>query len=168
MNKIYFAGKFDLFPKGESLSQRLIHDFRSILLGDSKRLTFSDENAMLQNYPIRFSGPFYCEQASNGDYTSTDCEIVVTEETKSILDSNIFCCVFDLNFSVGSIVELIDAAHAKKRIAIFYKNESSNYSIQSEYWFAICRAIEISKANGTIMEVFSYDGCVTCFVQLVD
>lgn len=160
MLKIYFAGKFNLLPKGENLSQRLINDFRSILLGDSKRLTFSDENAMLQNYPIRFLGPFYCEQASNGDYTSTDCEVVVTEEIKAILNADVFCCVFDLNFSVGSIVELIDAAHAKKRIVVFYKNESSNYSIQSEYWFAICRAIEISKANGTIMEIFSYDGNV--------
>lgn len=158
--KIYFAGKFDLLPKGEILSQRLIYDFRSILLGDSKRLTFADENAMLQNYPILFSGPFYCEQASNGDYTSTDCEVVVTEETKSILDSDIFCCVFDLNFSVGSIVELIDAAHAKKRIVIFYKNESSNYTIKSEYWFAICRAMQISKANGTIFETFGYDNDV--------
>ena len=150
--KIYFAGKFDLLPSGG-----LINDFRSILLGNSKKLTFADENVMLQNYPIIYSGPFYCEQASNGDYTSTDCFVVVTEETKSIRNADIFACVFDASFSVGSVVELIDAAHAKKRIAIFYKNESTSYSIKSEYWFAICRAIEICKANGTTIEVFSYD-----------
>lgn len=160
MSKIYFTGKFNLLPKGENLSQRLINDFRSILLGDSKKLTFADESTMLQNYPVQYSGPFYCEQASNGDYTSTDCEVVVAEETKAIMDSDIFCCIFDLNFSVGSIVELIDAAHAKKRIAIFYKNESSNYTINSEYWFAICRAMEISKANGTVLETFCYDNNV--------
>lgn len=160
MSKIYFAGKFGLLPKGENLSQRLINDFRSILLGDSKKLTFADESTMLQNYPVQYSGPFYCEQASNGDYTSTDCEVVVAKETKAIMDSDIFCCIFDLNFSVGSIVELIDAAHAKKRIAIFYKSESSNYTIKSEYWFAICRAMEISKANGTVLETFCYDNNV--------
>ena len=160
MIKIYFAGKFNLLPKGECLSQRLVRDFRSILLGDSKKLTFADECATLQNYPIRFKGPFYCEQASNGDYTSTDCEVVVTEETKAIMDADIFCCVFDLNFSVGTIVELIDAAHAKKRIVIFYKNESSNYTIKSEYWFAITRAMEICKANGTPIEAFGYDNDV--------
>lgn len=160
MNKIYFAGKFSLLPKGKNLSQRLINDFRSILLGDSKKLTFADESTILQNYPVQYSGPFYCEQASNGDYTSTDCEVVVTKETKAIMDSDIFCCIFDLDFSVGSVVELIDAAHAKKRIAIFYKNESSNYTIKSEYWFAICRAMEISKTNGTVVETFCYDNNV--------
>lgn len=160
MNKIYFAGKFDLSPKGENLSQRLMNDFRSRLLGDSQKLTFADENTILQNYPIQYVGPFYCEKASNGDYTSDDCEVVVGEETKAVMGADIFCCVFDLNFSVGTVVELIDAAYAKKRIAIFYKNESSNYKIKSEYWFAICRAIEISKANGTMLETFSYDSNV--------
>ncbi len=157
MIKIYFAGKFNLLPNGKNLSQRLIKDFRSILLGDSKKLTFADKDATLQNYPIRFQGPFYCEQASNGNYTSTDCEVVVKEETMAIMDTDIFCCVFDLNFSVGTIVELIDSAHAKKRIVIFYKNESSNYTIKSEYWFAITRAMEICKANGTPIEIFSYN-----------
>ena len=157
MSKIYFAGKFDILPDGEKLSQRLITDFRSVLLGDSKKLTHADNNVGLFYYPIGYSGPFYCEQASNGDYTSTDCEVVVRKETEAIKNSDVFCCVFDLNFSVGSVVELIDAAYAKKRIAIFYKNESSNYTIKSEYWFAISRAMEISKANGTVFEVFDYD-----------
>lgn len=157
MIKIYFAGKFNLLPNGENLSQRLVRDFRSSLLGDSKKLTFADENTILEGYPVRFKGPFYCEQASNGDYTSTDCEVVVTEETKAIMESDIFCCVFDLNFSVGTIVELIDAAYIRKRIVIFYKNESSNYTIKSEYWFAITRATEICKSNGTKIEVYCYD-----------
>ena len=78
--KIYFGGKFNILPKGESLPQRLINDFRSILLGDSKKMTFASENVTLKYYDILYKGPFYCEQASNGDYTSTDCEVVVTEE----------------------------------------------------------------------------------------
>lgn len=160
MLKIYFAGKFNLLTEAENLSQRLIKDFRSTLLGESKKLTFASDNAKLQNYPVHYTGPFYCEQASNGNYTSTDCKVVVTEETKSILNSDIFCCIFDLDFSVGTIVELIDAAYMKKRIAIFYKNKSSNYTIKSEYWFAICRAIEISKANNTVIETFGYDNDV--------
>ena len=104
-----------------------------------------------------YKGPFYCEQASNGDYTSNSCEVVVTEELKSIADSDIFVCVFDLNFSVGTITELIEAAHAKKRIVVFYKNESNDYDIKSEYWFAITRAKQICKKNNTKIEIFSYD-----------
>ncbi len=157
MSKIYFAGNFNLCSKEEKLSERLINDFRSILLGNFKKLTLVDKNAMLQDYPVQYVGPFYREQVSNEDYTSTYCEVVVAGETKSIMNSDIFCCIFDLNFSVDSIVELIDAVHAKKRIAIFYKNESSDYTIKSKYWFAICRAMEISKANGTKLEIFSYD-----------
>lgn len=157
MIKIYFAGKFNFLPQGENLSQRLVRDFRSILLGDSRKLTFADESVTLQNYSIQYKGPFYCELASNGDYTSTDCEVVVAEETKSIMDADIFCCIFDLDFSVGTIVELIDAAYARKRIVIFFKNESNNYTIKSEYWFAISRAMEISKVNGTMIETFEYD-----------
>lgn len=155
--KIYFAGKFDLSTSGEKIYQRLINDYRSTLLGSSKKLTFADNSTKLMDYPIKYNGCFYCEKASNGDYTSTECEVVVKEETKAIMDADIFCCVFDLSFSVGTIVELMDAAFAQKQIVIFYKNEENNYAIKSDYWFAITRALEICKLNHTRIEVFGYD-----------
>ncbi|MBQ4510410.1 MAG: hypothetical protein II984_06765 [Clostridia bacterium] len=160
MKKIYFAGKFNLIKKNIPLSDRLISDYRSKLLGDSKKLTYHSNNLALKDYNIIYNGCFYCEQASNGDYTSTDCETVVTEEIKQVLSSDIVCCIFDSNFSVGTVVELIEAAKAKKRIAIFYKNESSSYDIKSEYWFAITRACQIAKENNSVIEIFSYDNSV--------
>ena len=156
MKKIYFAGKFNL-GNGETLAEKLKNDYRSIILGDSKKLTYAQENLQLKDFKIIYNGCFYCEQASNGDYTSTDCETVVTEETKQVLTSDIFLCVFDTSFSVGTIVELMDAVKAKKQIAIFYKNEATNYKIKSEYWFAITRATQIAKENGTKIEIFSYE-----------
>lgn len=155
--KIFFGGKFDLSASGEKLHQRLKNDYRSTLLGDSKKLAFADSSAKLKDYPISYKGTFYCEKASNGDYTSTDCEVVSSEEIEAIMHADIFCCVFDLHFSVGTIVELIEAAFARKRIVIFYRNEDRNYAIKSEYWFAIVRALEICKSNHTTIEVFGYD-----------
>ena len=160
MKKIYFAGKFNLMKEKLPLSDRLVNDYRSKLLGDSKKLTYACENLLLENFNVIYNGCFYCEQASNGDYTSTDCETVVTEETKQVLSSDIVCCVFDENFSVGTVVELIDAVNSQKRVAIFYKNESTDYSIKSEYWFAITRAIQIANENGSLIEVFDYDNNV--------
>ena len=154
--KIYFAGKFNLAKTTEKLSIRLKDDYRSYLLGSSEKLTFSTTEGILKNYPIHYSGCFYCEQASEGDYTSTDCEVVVREEVKAIMSADIFCCVFDFDFSVGTVVELMDAAIAKKQIVIFYKNEENSYTIKSEYWFAITRALEICKSNNTKIEIFEY------------
>ena len=157
MKKIYFAGKFKFNSKTGELSERLTDDYRSILLGSSLKLTYPSKNALLQNYPIHYCGPFYFEQASNGNFTSTDCLTVMKEEMETIQNSEIFCCVFDLNFSVGGVVELIEAAHMKKRIVVFYKNESNNYTIKSDYWFAICKAKDICEKNNTIFESFDYN-----------
>ena len=157
MKKIYFAGKFNLKDEKIPLYHRLEDDYRSKLLGDGKKLTYYSDNLTLKDYNIIYNGCFYCEQASNGDFTSTDCETVVTEETKQVLSSDIVCCVFDENFSVGTVVELMDAVKSKKRVAIFYKNEATNYEIKSEYWFAITRACQIAKENGSIIEIYSYD-----------
>jgi hypothetical protein len=157
MKKIYFAGKFNLSKENLPLSDRLVNDYRSKLLGDSKRLTYACTDLQLKDYNIIYNGCFYCEQASNGDYTSTDCNTVVTEEIKQVLSSDIVCCVFDSDFSVGTIVELMDAVKSGKRVAIFYKNEATSYDIKSEYWFAITRAVQISKENGTVVEIFGYD-----------
>ena len=86
MKKIYFGGKFNLIKnKNLLLNEKLEKDYRSILLGDSNLLTLANNNVKLKNYPILYKGPFYCEQASNGDYTSNSCEVVVTEELAEIL-----------------------------------------------------------------------------------
>ncbi len=145
MKKIYFAGKFNLIKdKSIPLCERLINDFRSLILGDSKKLTYADNNLLL-SANCKYSGPFYCEQASNGDYTSTDCNEVLNAEYSSVKDSDIYLALFDENFSVGTIVELGWALNLNKDIIIYYKLEDSNYAIKSEYWFAIADALKRSK-----------------------
>ena len=157
MKKICFAGKFNLKSGKEKLSKRLIDDYRSKILGDSEKLTYASKNLRLKDYGIIYHGCFYCEEASNGDFTSSDCDCVVSAETREVLSCDIFCCVFDSSFSTGSVVELMDAMHAKKRVAIFYKNEETSYKIKSEYWFAITRAMHIAKENKTEIEIYSYE-----------
>lgn len=145
MKKVYFAGKFDLLKdKSLSLKERLVHDFRSILLGDSYLLTFAQENLKLNDDYI-YAGPFYCEQASNGDYTSTDCNVVLENEYDAVLNSDIYIAVFGENFSVGTIVELDWALDCNKDVVILYQEEDSNYTIKSEYWFAIANALRRKK-----------------------
>ena len=156
MKKIYFAGKFDLSGAGKTLAERLVPDYRSRLLGDSARLALAAEDVRLKDYDILYGGCFYCERASEGDYTSIDCETVVREEMREVFASDIFCAVFGESFSVGSVVELMDAVHRGKRVAVFYKNEKSDYAIKSEYWFAIQRALQIAREKGSEMEVFAY------------
>ena len=65
--KIYFGGKFKILSTRDTLAQRLAEDFRSIILGDSEKMTYASENVTLKNYPILYNGPFYCEKASDGD-----------------------------------------------------------------------------------------------------
>ena len=144
MKKIYFAGKFNIIKdKKLSLEKRLVNDFRAQILGNSKKLTYADENTKLNENYI-YKGPFYCEQASNGDFTSTDCNVVLNSEYKAVSESDIYFAVFDENFSVGTIVELGWAIDLNKQIIIFYKEEASNYQIKSEYWFAIADAMKRS------------------------
>ena len=144
MKKIYFAGKFNLDKNKERLlAERLINDYRSKILENSEKLTYATDNLMLRNGFI-YSGPFYCEKASNGDFTSTDCNVVLNSEYKAINDSDIFFAVFDQNFSVGTIVELDWAINMNKEIIIFYQEEESKYDIKSEYWFAIANALQRS------------------------
>ncbi len=153
MKKVYFAGKFSLLKNNNlSLEERLVNDFRAIILGNPKKLTYADENVQVNNKYI-YKGPFYCEQASNGDFTSTDCNIVLNSEYKAVSDSDIYCAVFDENFSVGTIVELAWAIDMNKEIIIFYKEEKSHYQIKSEYWFAIADAIK--RSNKTKVYMFN-------------
>lgn len=145
MEKIYFAGKFNLLKdKSKTLAERLVNDYRSIILGESKKLTYADENLRLNNDYI-YKGPFYCEQASNGDFTSTDCNVVLNAEYEAVKDCDIYFAVFDEHFSVGTIVELEWAIQMNKKIIIFYKEEASNYQIKSDYWFAIADALKRGK-----------------------
>ena len=152
MKKVYFAGKFNLLSdKTLSLAERLVNDFRSKILGDSKLLTFAEDNLKLNDNYI-FSGPFYCEQASNGDFTSNDCNVVLNEEKKAVSNCDIYLAVFGEKFSVGTIVELGWALNLDKEIVILYQEEESVYQIKSEYWFAIADGLNQSNK----IKVFKY------------
>lgn len=106
MKKIYFAGNFNKIKNEElSLEKMLANDYRSRLLGSSKLLTHYQKNFIVDNKFI-YSGPFYCEQASNGDYISTDCNVVIDAEYEAINKADKLVVVFNDNFSVGTVVEL--------------------------------------------------------------
>lgn len=151
MKKIYFAGKFNLLKDNNlPLEQRLINDYRSKILGSSKLLTYHQEKLII-NDNYQYLGPFYCEQASNGNYTSTDCNVVLNSEMEAVKNCDIYVAVFNQSFSVGTIVELGWAISMNKKIIIFYQNEETSYQIKSEYWFAIADAI----ARGNDVTVFS-------------
>lgn len=152
MRKIYFAGKFNLTKdKNVPLCERLINDFRVKILGDPIKLTHVSSDLYL-NDKYQYIGPFYCEQASNGDFTSTDCNVVLNAEYEAVISSDVYLAVFDENFSVGTVVELGWALRMDKEIVIFYKEEDSYYEIKSEYWFAIADAI--NRCEG--IDVFKY------------
>jgi hypothetical protein len=140
MKKIYFAGKFNKKKdKSLTLAEQLKNDYRSKLLNSSTSLIKAKPNLKLAENVI-YSGPFYCEEASNGDFTSTDCDTVIKEEYKSITSADVIVVVFDKSFSVGTIVELSWGLEQNKEIIIIYKEENINYRIKSEYWFAILNA----------------------------
>lgn len=130
------------------LEEKLVNDFRSKLLGSSKLLTLAQNNLKL-NEKYEYSGPFYCEQASNGDFTSVDCNVVLKAEKEAVSNCDIYLAVFGEKFSVGTIVELGWALDMNKRIIILYQEEDSNYQIKSEYWFAIADALKRSKKIDT-------------------
>lgn len=153
MKKIYFAGKFSLIKDNTlTLEQRLKNDFRSIILGSSKKLTYADDNLLLNNH-YQYIGPFYCEKASNGDYTSTDCNVVINTEYEYVKSCDVYLALLDEKFSVGTIVELGWALDMNKKIIIYYKEESSNYQIKSDYWFAIVNALK--KSNKITIKSFT-------------
>ena len=141
MKRIYFAGKFRLDPDHSlPLDQRLRNDFRAKILGDPKRMTRAQEDVKLDSGHI-YNGPFYCEQASNGDFTSTDCTVVRNSEYQAVRSCDVFAAVFDRQYAVGTVVELGWAIEMKKEIILFYREERSSYTIQSDYWFAIADAL---------------------------
>jgi hypothetical protein len=140
MKKIYFAGKFNKkHDKSLTLSEQLKNDYRSKLLKSSKLLTYPTRNLKLSQ-DIIYQGPFYCEEASSGDFTSLDCNTILKEEYKAVLSSDTLVVVFDNSFSTGTVVELSWGLEHNKEIIIFYKEENGVYQIKSEYWFAILNA----------------------------
>ena len=146
MEKIYFAGKFQLDSnKTLPLEKRLVNDFRSKILGGSEKLKNAVSGGLLLNNGYIYSGPFYCEKASNGDFTSDDCNTVLNEEYKAVEEADIYFALFDQKFSVGTIVELGWAIEMGKKIVMFYEEEkNSTHDIKSEYWFAIANALKNS------------------------
>ena len=83
MEKIYFAGKFQLDGnKTLPLEKRLVNDFRSKILGGSEKLKNAVSGGLILNNGYIYSGPFYCEKASNGDFTSDDCNTVLNKILK--------------------------------------------------------------------------------------
>ncbi len=152
MKKIYFSGKFNRIKEPcLSLVQSLENDYRAHILGSSRLLTFYTKDLIVDNRFI-YSGPFYCEQASNGKFTSNDCKTVLRAELAAVKNCDVFFAVFNESFSVGSIVELEWALLFKKEIVILYKEEESAYQIKSEYWFAIADALRQSPQT----KIYSY------------
>lgn len=152
MKKIYFSGKFNrLKDKALTLDQSLAQDYRAKILNDAKLLSVYHKDLNVDNRFI-YAGPFYCEQVSSGEYTSTDCNSVLNAEFNAVKNSDIFFAVFDQNFSVGTIVELEWALSFNKEIVILYQEETSSYQIKSEYWFAIADALR----QATKIKIYSF------------
>ena len=154
MKSIFCGGKFKLKEdKSLSLADRIKDDYRSHLLKDPNKFLYAHSGSIILD-EFKYNGTFYCEKASNGDYTSTDCNSVLNEEYKALSNSDIFLCVFDDTFSVGTVVELNWAVNLNKEIIIcFQKNKNSPYSVKSEYWFAIVDALNRTKN----VRIFSFD-----------
>ncbi len=152
MKKIYFAGKFSLTDElSRPLAERLRGDYRARLLGDPKKLVLAQEGLELPCGVI-YAGPFYCEEASKGAYTSTDCRAVLAAEYRAVEGCDVYVAFFDRSFSVGTVVELGWALQMKKEIVICYRIERSAYDISSEYWFAIANA----QAQSDRVRVFGF------------
>ncbi len=149
---VYCAGKFTLRgDKSLPLDWRLTEDYRAVLLGDPALLVKADTGlTVLERW--HYGGPFYCEQASGGVFTSTDCVAVLTAERASVEACDVYAAVFGESFSVGTVVELGWAIELRKDIVILYKRQKSAYSIASEYWFAIADAMR----RGDRVKVASY------------
>ena len=146
MKSIFCGGKFRFIGDTSlPLSERIKDDYRSHLLKDPNKFLYAHSGSIILDQ-FQYNGTFYCEKASNGDYTSTDCNSVLNEEYKAVSKSDIFLCVFDDTFSVGTVVELNWAINLNKEIIICYKKkDDSPYNIQSEYWFAIADALNRTK-----------------------
>lgn len=145
MEKVYFAGTFDIKDDVSLLlSDRLENDYRALLLGNSHEMINYQPDLLLkiEEQYFHYIGPFYCEKAVNGDFTSVDCEVVVRQEYRQVMDADLVVCVFDTWPSVGTVVELEWAIQLKKRIIIVYEIEETEYTLPTGLWFVIQDAIQ--------------------------
>ena len=145
MKKVYFAGTFTLKEASSLLlADRLRDDYRALLLGDPHKMINYQPHLLLriEESFFHYVGPFYCEEAVNGDFSSTDCEIVVRQEYKQVMEADLVVCVFDTWPSVGTVVELEWAIQLNKRIIIIYEIEETEYTLPTGLWFAIQDAMQ--------------------------
>lgn len=167
MKKIYFAGKFRKVDNaGYPLELVLKNDYRAELLGNAKLLAYCQDEVVVKS-KFEYVGPFYCEKASNGIFTSTDCAEVLNAEYNLIQKCDVFVAVLGDDFSVGTIVELGWAVAAGKQIILLYQEEDSKYSIKSEYWFAIADAVKRSK-NTIVLKYQDYAEVVKIIIKTLD
>lgn len=134
IKRVYIAAKFN---KGNNFKD----DFRSELVD----ITVYNEESYIKdsngNIKYNYVGPFYCEQASNGDVTSTACNDIVKCENDAIEKCDEFIVYFDEHCSPGSITEIVLASLLNKKITIFFKETNSKYNIKSENWYPITFAM---------------------------
>jgi len=149
---IYFGGKFKKSKKYSALTQMLKNDYRAKILKNKTHIAYYIPNLKINDRYI-YSGPFYCEQNEKGKTSTTNCDIVLNAEFNQVKNCDIFVCVFDRNFSIGSVVELNWALNANKKIFILYRKTPSVHEIPSEYWFAIADA----KRRNKHISVFEYN-----------
>lgn len=156
--KYYFGGKFNLSnDKNETLPFRLKDDYRSRLLGDPSKLAYANDNLTF-GHNNQYVGCFYCEKASNGKITSTDCNEVVSREMQLIRECDVFVAVFGDETTNGTISELIYATSMDKKIIIFDKKRST----KSEFWFPIVMSKQMSD-KVVVLEYDSEDEIIEYF-----
>ena len=152
MENIYFGGKFGKSKKYSALEQILKNDYRAKILKNKTHMAYYIPNLKI-NDRYTYSGPFYCEQNEKGATSTTNCDIVLNSEFNQVKNCDIFVCVFDTNFSIGSVVELGWALNMNKKIFILYRKTPSAHEIPSEYWFAIADA----KRRNNHVAIFEYN-----------
>ena len=142
MKNVFFAGKF-LLQGGDPcpLEQRLAGDYRSLLLGDPAKIVRATDTLWV-NPDVHYGGTFYCEQASDGQYSSTDCMVVNQAEFDAVCRCDCVVAVLDQSFSCGTVVEIEWALQHGVPIIIFYRTDALRpYRYKSEYWFVIADAV---------------------------
>ena len=151
MTKIYFSGNLNIVSKnseGEG-SQKTTENWRLRLLKVTEELTSITEPTELKEYPILYAGPFFHNEEEG-------IEKITEKKTKEILNSDIFCCIINSNFSIETAVELTTAANLKKKIVIFYDKSNSNNTKQFEVLYAIENTKRICMKNGITIDFIYY------------
>lgn len=121
MKRIFYCLQY-VFMAIFSLSTRLYGDLTNCVEYFSVGVVggfFGSEDPNLTVWETyRYGGPFYCEQASQGVFTSTDRVVVPTAERSFVENCDAYVAVFGDSFSVGTVVELGWAIELNKSIAV--------------------------------------------------